>query len=53
MKVYVIVNLLGMASSSDVIEHIFLNESDAITMLDSFDDHTIGELIIEEHEVIE
>lgn len=53
MKVYVIVNLLGSPRSKDVIEHVFKNELDAITMLDSFDDHTSEEFEIEEHEVIE
>jgi len=52
MKVYIIVNLLGMASSGDVIQHVFLNEEDAMQMLDSFDDHCSEEFKIEEHEVI-
>jgi hypothetical protein len=45
--------LLSCAISRDVIEHIFLNERDAIQMLDSFDDHTSEEFKIEEYEVIE
>jgi hypothetical protein len=53
MKVYIIVNLLGLPSSKDVIEHVFLKEEDAIQMLESFNDHTSEEFAIEEHELIE
>jgi hypothetical protein len=53
MKVYIIVNRLGSASSRDVIEHVFLKEEDALQMLDSFDDHAREEFHIEEHELIE
>jgi len=53
MKVYIIINLFGNPSSCNVIEHVFLNEEDAINMLDSFDDHCGEEFKIEEHEVTE
>lgn len=53
MKVYVIINKLGNVQDMNVIEHIFLNEEDAIQMLDSFDDHCSEEFKIEEYTVIE
>lgn len=52
-KVYLIINDLGLPSSCDVIENIFLHEEDAKRMLDSFDAQFCDEFRIEQHEVIE
>lgn len=53
MKVYILINRLGIPDNLDIIEHIFLHEEDALKMLDSFDDHCSEEYKIEQHEVIE
>ena len=53
MKVYIIINLLGLPSWGDVIEHVFLNEEDAKQMLDSFDQQFSEEYKIQEFTVIE
>lgn len=51
MKVYIIINRLGIFYNKDIIEHVFLHEEDAIIMLESLNSF-YDDYIIEEHEVI-